>query len=88
MARLATARPAAPVVRWSGRAKLRVVLHQPAFTAERQHHAEQLLAATTDVPRLTRWAKLVLVESERWEDETLAREEARSKPRGHPPYPY
>lgn len=89
MARLATARPVAPHCPLErARARLRAVLNHPAFTAERQRHAEQLLAATTDVQQLTRWARLALVESERWEDETLAREEAQAGRLAHPPYPY
>ena len=88
-------RPAAPARRVAprcplerARARLRDVLNHPAFSTERRHHAEQLLSAATDAAQLTRWAALALVESERWEDETLAREEAQAGRRAQPPYPY
>lgn len=68
----------------TARNALRAVLNHPAFSAERRQLAEQVMTATSDVQQLHRWAELALVESERWEDETLAREEAEL---GHPAYP-
>ena len=78
--------PRCPLER--ARARLRAIVNHPAFSPDRQHHAEQLLAAATDVQQLTRWARLALVESERWEDETLAREEAQAGRPAHLPDPY
>ena len=45
-------------------------------------------ARLADVQQVSRWAALVLRESEQWEDATLAREEAQPGPPAHPAYPY
>ena len=86
------AAPAPPVVSRCplarARARLRAILDHPAFTAERRARAEQLLLTATDVQQLTRWARLALMESEGWEDATLAREEAQAGPPAHPAYLY
>lgn len=78
MARLAFSAPQS--ARWppleAARVRLRAVLDHPAFTLARRQKAEALLLTTTDVPQLRRWADLALVECWRWEDATLAREEA------------
>ncbi|TYZ06151.1 hypothetical protein FY528_19180 [Hymenobacter lutimineralis] len=58
------------------RAWLALVLNHPAFSIERRQKAGQLMAATSDAWQVCRWAVLALVESERWEDAMLSREEA------------
>ena len=72
----------------SASARLADVLNHPAFTPERRHKAEELMSASTDAQRVSRWAELALLESERWEDDTLAREEAQPGPPAYPVYPY
>ena len=72
----------------AARARLADVLNHPAFSAERQQKAEQLMSTSSDVQQVCRWAKLALLESERWEDAVLYREESQSGPPAYPIYPY
>ena len=85
--------PTAPLVAGrptlsAARARLADVLNHPAFAAERRHKAEELLGTATDPQQVSRWAALALRESEQWEDDTLAREEAQPGPPAHPAYPH
>lgn len=72
----------------SARARLADVLNHPAFAPERRHKAEELMNASTDAQRVSRWAELALLECEQWEDATLTREEAQPGPPAYPVYPY
>lgn len=65
------------------RAWLALLLNHPAFSSERRQKAGQLMAAASDAGQVCRWATLTLLESERWEDAILLREEAQV-----PVYPY
>lgn len=76
-----------PII-YAARDALRAVLNHPAFSVERQQLAERMISTTSDAKQLHRWAELALAESERWEDETLAREEAQPGPPAYPLYPY
>jgi len=72
----------------AARAQLADVLTHPAFEPERRHKAEELMNASTSAQQVSRWAALALLESEQWEDATLAGEEARTGPPAYPLYPY
>lgn len=72
----------------SAKARLAEVLNHPAFDPERRHKAEELMNASTDAQRVSHWAELARLESEHWEDATLAREEAQPGPPAYPVYPY
>ena len=72
----------------AARARLADVLNHPAFGAERRHKAGELMHTSRDPQQLCRWAALARRESEQWEDDALAREEARPGPPAHPAYPY
>ena len=48
----------------AARAKLADVLNHPAFAPERWHKAEELMHTSGDVQQVSRWAALVLRESE------------------------
>ena len=70
------------------RARLADGLNNPAFEPERRQKAGELMNASTNAQRVSRWATLALRESEQWEDATLAREETQPGPPAHPGYPY
>ena len=72
----------------AAQARLADVLGHPAFSAERRLKAEQLLTTTSDAQQVNRWAALALLESERWEDAILLREESQKGPPAYPIYPY
>ncbi|QNE42301.1 hypothetical protein F1C16_22005 (plasmid) [Hymenobacter sp. NBH84] len=72
----------------AARARLTDVLNHPAFSAERRQRAEQLMMTTSDSQQVWQWARLALLESERWEDAVLAWEESQTGPPAYPAYPY
>ncbi|GAA4366173.1 hypothetical protein GCM10023185_37130 [Hymenobacter saemangeumensis] len=72
----------------TAKATLAAVLKHPAFSAERRQKAAQLLTAASDGQQVCRWVMLALLESERWEDDVLAKEESQSGPPAFPAYPY
>ena len=72
----------------AARARLADVLNHPAFEPERRHKAQELMHTSDDAHQVSRWAALVLRESEQWEDAVLAREQAQPGPPAHPAYPY
>ena len=65
-----------------------LVTNHPAFSVERQQKAWQLMATESDTRQVCRWAELALLESERWEDTILLREEAQGAPPAILVYPY
>lgn len=72
----------------AARARLTDVLNHPAFSAERRQKAEQLMTSTSDAQLVCHWARLALLESERWEDAVLAGEESQAGPPAFTAYPY
>ncbi|GAC1605504.1 MAG: hypothetical protein NVS3B25_34820 [Hymenobacter sp.] len=90
---MAVSFPTAPIVTnrlrlKAAKARLANVLNHPAFSAERRQKAEHLMASATDAQQVCHWARLALLESERWEDAVLAFEESQTGPPAYPAYPY
>ena len=79
---------AEPLPLAEARAWLMLVINHPAFPYERRYKAGQMMATTSDARQIGRWAMLALLESERWEDAVLLREEAQSGLLAFPVYPY
>ena len=72
----------------AAQARLAGVLGHPAFSAERRLKAQLLLTTTSEAQQVYRWAALALLETVRWEDAVLLREESQSGPPAFPVYPY
>ncbi|WP_143434658.1 hypothetical protein [Hymenobacter roseosalivarius] len=72
----------------AARAWLMLVTNHPAFSVERRQKAGQRMATESDARQVCRWATLALLESERWEDAIVLREEAQGGPPAFPVYPY